>query len=103
MTECQLLSFDRILGKDCVFILREPLYAVLSREDSLFVVKDETLNILGYGFTREHAVRDFQRHFEFLWHEYAEADDQTLTSDAKKLKNALQAVVARSEENLFHD
>lgn len=92
------LSFDQILGKDRVFILKEHLHAVLSYEDGLFFIENERFNILGYGPTREQAVQDFQRYFEFLWHEYAEADDQELTPDAKKLKDALRSLVTREDE-----
>ena len=88
--------FDRIRGKDREFILKKRLHAVLSYEDGLFFVEDERFNILGYGPTRREAVRAFQRCFEFLWHEYAEADDRELTSDAKRLKETLQSIVESS-------
>jgi hypothetical protein len=43
------------------------------------------------GSTREELLDELQEHLEFAWTEYAEADDDELTEDAREIKQALRA------------
>lgn len=57
----------------------------------LLVVEEPSLNITACAATRMELEDELNATLIFLWDEYAVADDQMLTTDARDLKAALRA------------
>lgn len=71
------------------FELRKPLQVQVEYVDSLWVYRNEALNLWGCGERREEALRDLHANFAYLWNEFAEERDEVLDEKALALKRRL--------------
>lgn len=69
-----------------------PLQALKTKEDGLVVIRIPELGVHEYGETVEEALQALNDELLFLWEEYAQAPDETLTLDAMRLKERLRSV-----------
>lgn len=92
------ITFYKIVWENRTFELYEPLSAKLDIEDSLWTLESHDLGILVFEDTIEDVLRSFYEEFSFLWDEYAQENDEMLTSDAQVLKNKLIKIVEKVRE-----
>jgi hypothetical protein len=74
------------------YCLTRPVIVDVEYADSLWVYRNEQLNLWGHGTRREDAMRDLNANFAFLWREYAEESDDVLDDAARALKQRLLAL-----------
>ena len=56
------------------------------------------LGIIATGATRDTVIRDLADDIAWVWREYGQADDAGLLEDARKLKQAVNALVKETRE-----
>src|SRR5271157_154305 len=88
---------DEIKCGGTVFRLNSTIEISLYMEDGLWNCEYEPFSSLSSGPTPEQALYSFCEDFSVLWHENAQAPDETLTEDARKLKQALLSAVKTPE------
>ncbi|CAI4030033.1 hypothetical protein DNFV4_00457 [Nitrospira tepida] len=71
------------------FEIRKPIQVQVEYVDGLWVYRNETLNLWGYGERRDEALRDLHANFAYLWQEFAEENDEVLDEKALGLKRRL--------------
>ena len=81
-----------------IFRLKEPIDVSLCFEDGAWICENELLGSFSSADTPEHAVDGFCEDFAVLWHEIAQAPDESLAPDALKLKGALLSLVRSVEK-----
>lgn len=84
---------DKLEWEGRRFLLHEKLDYPVMLEDGLWVVECQLLGIRAYAASYDQALREFSEEFAFLWDEYAQVDDSTLTADAVALKQRMLAIV----------
>lgn len=92
------LTLNKITWDNRTFELSESLSAKLDIEDGLWTLANDDLGILVFEDTTEAVFRSFQEEFAFLWDEYAQEDEDMLTSDALELKNKMIKMVEKVRE-----
>ena len=88
---------DEIRYGGTVFRLNAAIEISLYMEDGLWNCEYQPFSSLSSGPTPEQALYSFCEDFSVLWHEIAQAPDETLTEDARKLKQALLSAVKTVE------
>jgi hypothetical protein len=88
-----LIKLNEVRFGGTVFELKQMIQVALYQEDSVWYCENEELAILAFGDTAEQAVHSFCEDFSVLWEEIAVAPDDSLTSDAQKVKQNLRSVV----------
>ncbi|MDL2260659.1 hypothetical protein LJC08_00210 [Methanimicrococcus sp. OttesenSCG-928-J09] len=83
---CRLESF---IESESDLILRRPIELKIRYEDSLFIIENEMFNLFSYANNLKDALLDLERHFSFLWKEYAMEKDCNLTLESIQLKKKL--------------
>ena len=63
--ERKIIPIQNLRSKKIALAL--PLYVILEKENNVFVVSSEDLNIYGYGETELNAIRDFCKEVENLY------------------------------------
>lgn len=69
----------------------------LSTENGLFFFQNTKLNILGSGFTKEEALKDFSEFFIHDYLSYKNTPLRDLTPDARQLLDEYESVIAKFE------
>jgi hypothetical protein len=72
--------------------------------DQACICDSETKNPKGKNLSQDNwdTMNTFVEELNFLWKEYALADDSTLTEDAKELKRQLLAAVRESTDAAYY-
>jgi len=94
ITETVLLN--ELVCRGLRFELCRPLLCSLTTAEGRLVLTCSTLDIVAWGDTLKEALEGLKNEFAFLWTEYAEAPDEGLTTDARKLKEALRQSVRKA-------
>jgi hypothetical protein len=76
-----------------VFRLNTPILVNLFVEDALHYCEHPPLSIMSFGPSQSDAVHSFCEDFAMLWDAIAQSEDDSLTPDAKVVKQRLKAVV----------
>lgn len=79
------------------YTLREPVLVRVERFGEGWVYGCPEISLWGFGKRRDDALIDLGENFDFLWHEYAEADSATLDEKAVQLKARLNRLVDSSK------
>jgi hypothetical protein len=87
-----VLSRVVVAGK--IFHLREPLVAMLTRENGIFCLEVRTLSIMSFGHRVDEALRELCEDFAALWDAIAQAEDESLTGDAIAVKRKMLEIVS---------
>ena len=64
------------------FILHQDILCPIRKEELLYVLEHQTLNIIAYNISRKAVIEDFSEEFFYLWENYAVENDRNLTKDA---------------------
>jgi hypothetical protein len=91
------VRLDEITYDGTVFKLNTTIEVSLYVEDGLWNCEYQPFSSLSSGPTPEQALYSFCEDFSVLWHEIAQAPNETLTEDAKNLKKALLSAVKTVE------
>jgi hypothetical protein len=85
------LEIDVIEYDDVILKLNERLILRphLDDDGQLYIANDDSLGIHLYAYTRQELINDVKSEIIHLWKEYANADDETLSKDARALKYRL--------------
>jgi predicted RNase H-like HicB family nuclease len=67
----------------------KPYILTVSLRGGYLIHDNETLGLYAHGETFEELAENVFEYFYFLWHEYAQENDNKLDTRAKELKNAL--------------
>lgn len=78
---------------DTTLELSDPLIMEPQYIEQEVILEWPAFNIIASGATREDAICTFEEDFVWLWKEYALANDNELSSDARQLKNDLLSLV----------
>ncbi|MGP1438296.1 MAG: hypothetical protein ACTTKH_04415 [Treponema sp.] len=80
-----------VIYKDKKLHFNTPLVLVpkLNIDEELYTVSNEKLGIQAFAYSFDELVKEVETEIIFLWEEYALADDESLTNDARELKNNL--------------
>ncbi|MBU0609031.1 MAG: hypothetical protein KKI08_14185, partial [Armatimonadetes bacterium] len=73
--------------------LPSPLSVPATFSDNLLSFEYEPLGIVAYGQTRDEAEAAFREELVWLWEEYADAPEEDLADDARRLKQQLHELV----------
>lgn len=92
-----LIKLDEIKFGDAIFRLNAPISVALYEEEGVWYCENQDFSSLAFGASPIEAVSSFYEDFSVLWHEIAEAPDETLTDDAQKVKEALRVAVKEVE------
>lgn len=68
---------------------RVVLTPVLDDTEQLYVINYSELGLDAFAYTRQEITDDIKDDIIYLWEEYAKAEDNELSNDAKELKNKL--------------
>lgn len=85
----EMIEIDRFENEGRVHVLDEPISFELSFVDGLWVFHNETLNLWGYGATRNEAIVDLNTGFDDLRREIVEEPDQSLDLTAIEIKKII--------------
>jgi len=91
-----LVLLDEIWSSDRVLKLRNPVQADMYWADELWTCELASLRIMGYGESKEQAVKDFCEDFFVTYDGLVHEDDSSLTVDARLAKRALRDLVLAS-------
>jgi len=86
------VRIGRIEHEGTIYRFREPLLLNVDYADGVWVYSNEEINLWGTGKRREDALRDLAENFAYLWKEIAEAPDEALDANARRLKAILLAL-----------
>ena len=84
---------DEIWSSDRVLKLRKTVQADMYWADELWTCELESLRIMGYGESKEHAIAAFFEDFFVAYDGLVHENDSSLTGDAKLAKRALKDLV----------
>ena len=87
------VSFNRIFKDDRELALKSPIRAFVDFVEGMWTMENEDLGIVASGEDYESCLADFQDEFFLAWDEYAHEDDDTLTEDARLLKQRILLLV----------
>ena len=76
-----------------IFRLNGPIVVSFFEEDALVYCEYAPLSILSFGRSRDDAARSFCEDFAMLWDVVAQSPDESLTADARAVKQQLLAAV----------
>lgn len=82
-------KLHRILSKEEELTLTQPIVVDVDYSDDQWILKNDELNIIGFGETYDESLKEFNEEFVFVWKEYGLAKDNELTYDAQLLKKNL--------------
>ena len=91
-----LVLLDEIWSSDRVLKLREAVQAHMYWADELWTCELESLRIMGYGESKEHAIAAFLEDFFVAYDGLVQEEDSSLTVDARLAKRALRDLVLAS-------
>ena len=92
-----LVPLNDIIFAGRTFRLNAPITLSLFVEDGGWVSEFAPFSSLSFGSTPEEAVRAFCEDFSVIWDEIAASPDETLASDARKVKLAILSAVKTVE------
>lgn len=81
-------------------VFSEPLTIPVTYESGILSLLVDELGISVNEYTRDELEESLHDQVVFLWNEYAEADDDTLTDSAKELKRELLQAIRKESNNL---
>jgi hypothetical protein len=96
-----LIQLDEVKFDGTTFWLSAPILATVYVEDGTWYCENKEFSSLAFGSTAEQAVHSFCEDFSVLWDEIAQAQDETLTADAQRIKRALLSAVKTVETELI--
>ena len=88
------IKFRRIISSSGDVSLNVPVDAEVSFKDGKWTLTNKNLGILSSKQRWDDAVTDFHDYFIFLWSEYKDKSDDSLSEDEKEVKDALNALAA---------
>jgi hypothetical protein len=89
--------FSRFEHEGRRYELKEPLTVLVEHSEGTWIYHNEEINLWGYARRRADAIRELHEAFDYLWHSFAEEDDDVLDPTAQLLKRKLRAMVARGK------
>jgi hypothetical protein len=92
------LRFARIEHEGKRYVLREPLLVEVEYSDSVWVYRNDSINLWGYAKRRADALKHLAATFDYLFREIAQEEDESLDGKALALKQRLLALVETEEE-----
>jgi flagellar basal body rod protein FlgF len=91
-------KLHRILSEEKEITLSYPIIVDVDYSDDQWILKNDELNIMGFGETYDESLKEFNEEFVFVWKEYGLANDNDLTYDAQLLKkNLMHHLESRKE------
>ncbi len=89
------LRLTLVTSDDTVLVLNSPLEieAIFDEELQEVVFELPEFNIIAADVKREEAIQQLQSDLVWLWKEYVDVPEQTLSEDAKNLRERLRALV----------
>jgi hypothetical protein len=88
-----IIKLDDIKFADTIFRLNAPISVTIYEEDATWYCENQDFSSLTFGSTAQEAVQSFCEDFSVLWDEVAQSPDETLNSDAQRVKQALRSAV----------
>jgi len=83
----------KIIDGSTIFHLSKPIDLTVQQAGPYILISYDRLGIQECGRTKVEALDAFAYHFGALWEQVAEADDVTLTGDARQIKRAMWVLV----------
>lgn len=80
-----------------IFELNTPVHVLLSLDfdNGMWVCENKALSILAFGSDISKAIHSFSEDFEMMWDVIAQSPDDSLTSEAQKVKREMLSIVNR--------
>lgn len=73
--------------------LKYPLRCLFEKEEDYYVIKSETLGIIGTGLTEDEAEKSFAEEFDYVYRRYNSLNDDSLTKRNKLIKDILNQII----------
>jgi hypothetical protein len=89
VTDNQSFSIENISLGDKKYILNYPIRCHFEKDEDVFIIKSEMLDIIGTGKTKVEAKNNFDQEFDYIYVRYNELDNSQLSPRIRNIKTIL--------------
>ncbi len=96
-TATDLASMREIRYAGRRFRLKRRLWVRLDHENDVWYAENPAFGIIAYGDSIQEALNSFQEDFAVLWEEIAQAPNEELSAEARRVKESFREIVEAVE------
>ena len=90
------VTLDCLAHNGATFKLQKSISISIEYSNGMWIYRNESLNLWGYGECREAALNDLYDNLAYLWTEFGLESDDRLDSKALVIKRRLQDIIVEN-------